>query len=166
MADAGGSPVAPGRGRNARRSRPVEAALGRGLPAAGRCTGDAERLAIWLGPGWWLLDWPPDRSDALEGDLVRELRGTGRTTSAVEVSAGFVGLELAGPSADQVLAHGCAIDLHPRSFGPGSAARTMVAKAQVVLAQLDERPAYRIWVRTSFARYLVEWLLDAGMEYR
>lgn len=51
--------------------------------------------------------------------------------SAVDVSAGFAVLELTGPMAPAVLAHGCAIDLHPRVLGPGRAARTMLAKAQV-----------------------------------
>lgn len=41
----------------------------------------------------------------------------------------------------------------------------MVAKTQVVLAQTDDAPTYRLWVRTSFARYLAAWLLDAAGEY-
>lgn len=65
-----------------------------------------------------------------------------------------------------MLAHGCSIDLHPRSFGPGSSARTFVAKAQVVLSLTDDGPTYRIWVRTSFSGYLTEWLIDAAVEYR
>lgn len=85
--------------------------------------------------------------------------------SAAELSAGYCVFELAGPSARDVLAHGCSLDLHPRVFGPGCAARTMVAKTQVVLAQTDDAPTYRLWVRTSFARYLAAWLLDAAGEY-
>ncbi len=173
----------------------VESALGLRLPAAGRLSSDGERLAVWLGPGWWLLDWPdeldrrgvdpggvdpggvdpggvdPGKAEqALDPPLVRRLRAAGGRLSAVEVSAGFAVLEVTGPHAPAVLAHGCSIDLHPRVFGPGRAARTMLAKAQVVLAHTDdaargEAPTYRIWVRSSFARYLVAWLLDAATEY-
>lgn len=151
----------------------VESALGLDLPSAGRTSHGGNRLAVWLGPGWWLLDAPQadgPAPGALEASLVHRLRGLGGWVSAVEVSAGFAVLELAGPRAPDVLAHGCSIDLHSRVFGPGRAARTMLAKAQVVLAQTDgdatgRAPAYRIWVRTSFARYLTEWLLDAATEY-
>ncbi|MQA76692.1 MAG: sarcosine oxidase subunit gamma, partial [Solirubrobacterales bacterium] len=47
----------------------------------------------------------------------------------------------------------------------GSCTQTMLAKAQVVLQQLDDRPAYRVHVRASFAEYLARWLLDAAVEY-
>ncbi|MBA2390827.1 MAG: sarcosine oxidase subunit gamma [Geodermatophilaceae bacterium] len=151
----------------------VESALGLELPSAGLASSDGDRLAVWLGPGWWLLDEPESGAaaaggmEAFEAPIVQLLRAAGGPTSAVDVSAGFAVLELAGPRAAAVLAHGCSIDLHPRVFGPVRAARTMVAKAQVVLAQTGGVvPTYRIWVRSSFARYLAEWLLDAMTEYR
>ncbi|MGI8692357.1 MAG: sarcosine oxidase subunit gamma [Geodermatophilaceae bacterium] len=143
----------------------VESVLGLLLPAVGGVSGVGELLAVWLGPGWWLLDAPDTGEAAFEPDLVHRLRDVGRRSSAVDVSAGFAVLELAGPSASAVLAHGCSIDLHPQAFGPGRSARTMLAKAQVVLAQTDDVPTYRIWVRSSFARYLVAWLVDAATEY-
>lgn len=158
----------------------AEAALELVLPTAGRVAGDGQRWAVWLGPGWWLLDWPdeldrrgvdpggvdPGKAEqALDPPLVRRLRAAGGRLSAVEVSAGFAVLEVTGPHAPAVLGHGCSIDLHPRVFGPGSSARTMLAKAQVILAQTDDAPTYRMWVRASFARYLVAWLLDAATEY-
>ncbi|SNS70102.1 sarcosine oxidase subunit gamma [Asanoa hainanensis] len=84
--------------------------------------------------------------------------------SAVDVSASRTVLELSGPQARDVLAHGCALDLHPRVFGPGSCARTNLAKAQVILHQTA--PAtYRVFVGASFADYLARWLLDAAVEY-
>lgn len=144
----------------------VEGALGLSLPGPGRTSRAGGRLAVWLGPGWWLLDDRADESGGLEAGLVHTLRASGPRTSAVDVSAGFVVLELEGSHAATVLAHGCSIDLHPRSFAPGSSARTMLAKAQVVLALTDDGPTYRIWVRTSFSRYLAEWLADAVVEYR
>jgi sarcosine oxidase subunit gamma len=145
----------------------AEAVLGLALPTGGRAGMHGDRLAVWLGPGWWLLDWPDevDRDAELDPPLVHRLRAAGGRLSAVEVSAGFAVLELTGPHASAVLAHGCSIDLYPRAFGVGSAARTMLAKAQVVLTQTDDAPTYRLWVRSSFARYLVAWLLDAATEY-
>jgi sarcosine oxidase subunit gamma len=78
-------------------------------------------------------------------------------------------LELSGPFARDVLAHGCAIDLHPRVFGPGSCVQTNLAKAQVMLHQTATGPGraatYRVFVRASYADYLARWLLDAAVEY-
>jgi sarcosine oxidase subunit gamma len=70
------------------------------------------------------------------------------------------------------------IDLHPRAFGPGSAAATTLARTRVLLWQTvgeGERPgeisepgapAYRLLVRGSFAGYLADWLIDAAAEFR
>lgn len=165
--------ITPGRKTWDADIRSAESALGLGLPLAGRNCGEREQLAVWLGPGWWLLDAPEPEGPCprrLEAELVQRLREVGRWVSAVEVSAGYVVLELTGPCATSVLAHGCSIDLHPRVFGPGRSARTTLAKAEIVLAQFEgattsNGPAYRIWVRSSFSRYLAAWLVDAAKEY-
>jgi sarcosine oxidase subunit gamma len=65
-----------------------------------------------------------------------------------------------------VLAKGCSLDLHPRILGPGSAAQTTLGHAAVVLIPLsDNGTDYRVIVRSSFAGYLAEWLLDAAEEF-
>lgn len=151
----------------------LERALGFELPGPCRSGRADAWMAVWLAPGWWLLDGPEseppapdvDAEQAVEAAIVSRLRAVGSNVSAVDVSAQRTTLELAGPRAASVLAHGCSLDLHPRVFGPGQAAQTMLAKAQVMLVQLDATPTYRIWVRASFARYLREWLLDACTEY-
>jgi sarcosine oxidase, subunit gamma len=125
----------------------------RAWPEAGRATGDGPRYMLWLGPAWHLLVDDAPMSDV---DL---------PAGAVDVSAQRTVLELAGPLATAVLAHGCALDLHPRAFGPGSCTQTMLAKAQVVLHQTGPEPTYRLLVRASFTDYLVRWLLDAMTEY-
>ena len=42
-------------------------------------------------------------------------------------------------------------------------AQTLVAKAPVLLSQVDEAPTYRLFVRPSLVSYVVSWLAD-GME--
>jgi sarcosine oxidase subunit gamma len=121
-------------------------------PTAGRAIGTGPRYALWCGPGWYLVVDDPG------ADLpIAEV-------SAVDVSASRTVLELTGPFARDVLAHGCAIDLHPRVFGPGSCARTNLAKAQVLLHQ-TATTTYRVLVGASYADYLARWLLDAAVEY-
>ena len=86
--------------------------------------------------------------------------------AAVDVSAQRTTLRLRGEHARDVLAKGCSLDLHPTVFGPGAAAQTMLGQAAVVLIPLsDNGTDYRILVRSSFAGYLADWLIDAAEEF-
>jgi sarcosine oxidase, subunit gamma len=128
------------------------------LAGSASVAGDGPRYLLWLGPDWYLLVDDPEPESDREPDRESGLE------SGVDVSAQRTVLELSGPHAAAVLAHGCSLDLHPRSFVPGSCAQTMLAKAQVVLHQTGPL-SYRILVRASYADYLVRWLLDAMVEY-
>ena len=86
--------------------------------------------------------------------------------SAADVSAQRITLRLQGARVRDVLAKGCAIDLHPRVFGEGRSAQTTLGQAGVVLLALgDAGDDYLVFVRSSFAGYLADWLLDAALEY-
>ena len=104
--------------------------------------------AIWLGPDEWLVLGGREQDYA---DM----------PAAVDVSANRVCFELSGEGAEDVLARGCALDLHPSVFPPGRCAQTLVARAQVILYR-TEADAFRLLVRPSFADYLRAWLRDAG----
>ncbi|MEV5324931.1 2Fe-2S iron-sulfur cluster-binding protein [Nonomuraea sp. NPDC052634] len=98
-----------------------------------------------LGPSWWLV----------VGDAARDATPGPRW---VDVSGQRTILELSGPGTEDVLITGCPLDLHPSAFA--GHAQTLLGKAPVVL----ERRApdmYWIYVRSSFTRYMAEWLLDA-----
>ncbi|MBD0841191.1 sarcosine oxidase subunit gamma [Streptomyces sp. TRM68416] len=123
-----------------------------------------ELTALWLGPDEWLLIGPPGS----ERDLERRIReaAEGEPVSVTDVSAQRTTLLVTGPRARDLLAHGCALDLHPRVFGPGRCAQTTLGRTQVVLVARDEpRAGFWVLVRSSFAGYLAEWLLDAATEY-
>ncbi|MGW2832537.1 sarcosine oxidase subunit gamma [Streptomyces sp. NPDC001286] len=123
-----------------------------------------ELTALWLGPDEWLLVGPPGTQHDLEG-RIREAAGE-EPVSVTDVSAQRTTLLVAGPRARHLLAHGCALDLHPRVFGPGRCAQTALGRTQVVLVARDEaRAGFWVLVRSSFAGYLTDWLLDAAMEY-
>lgn len=141
--------------------------VGTPLPGrVGEVTVTGSRHVLCLGPEWWLVTDEPEREPRLECALAGELRAAGgQAVSAVDVSAQRTTIDVAGPYARDVLAHGCSLDLHPRTFGPAGCASTQLAKAQVVLQQLDDAPTFRVFVRASFAEYLGRWLLDAATEY-
>jgi sarcosine oxidase, subunit gamma len=123
---------------------------------------------VWLGPDEWLVTQPasgPRTGLDLETSLREVLAPHGGT--AVEVSAQRVVLRLSGPHARAVLAKGCSIDVHPRSFGPNAAAQTTLGQAGVVLLSLGSTgDEFAVLVRSSFARYLADWLVDATQEFR
>jgi sarcosine oxidase subunit gamma len=128
--------------------------LGVPVPAPNRVATAGERAILWLGPDEYLVVAP-------DGDPVAELTAE----SVVDVSANRTTIELSGPHARDVLEQGMSIDLHARVFGPGQCAQTLLARAQVILRQVDAEPTYHVLVRGSFAPYLADWLVDAAKEF-
>jgi sarcosine oxidase, subunit gamma len=127
--------------------------------------GGPDAAVVWLGPDEWLVVGPPDGAATLERQL-RDALATGApdaSVALVDVSANRTTLELAHADARAILAGGCPIDLHPRAFGPGRCAQTLVARAGVILWQTADEPVatFRLLVRPSFAAYLAAWLTDA-----
>ena len=137
----------------------AEAAFALALPLAPNASSAANgRTALWLGPDQWLIVAPvgaaPVGAPELAGDA-----------SIVDVSDLRAVFELAGPHARDVLAKGCAVDLHPRVFQPGDCALSALARIRVALHQPAADNAYRIYVERSYAPYLWDWLIDAMREY-
>ena len=123
-----------------------------------------DTVVIWLGPDEWLVTGSsltgPEREARLR-DVVSSYGG-----AAVDVSGQRTTLRLSGSRSHDVLGKGCALDLHPSVFGGGAAAQTTLGQTGVILLAVDGSGAeHRILVRSSFARYLADWLLDAAEEY-
>jgi sarcosine oxidase, subunit gamma len=118
---------------------------------------------IWLGPDEWLVTSPFRTPRELEAGLREVVAGRG---AVVDVSGQRTTLWLTGEHVRDVLAGGCSVDLHPRVFRRGAAVQTLLGLASVVLLALDDTAtSYHVLVRSSFAPYLVSWLLDAATEY-
>ena len=78
--------------------------------------------------------------------------------SVVDVSENRAVIELRGADRLARLASGCPLDLDPRGgWLPGVCAQTLFARTHVLLQELDG--ATRIFVRPSFAGYVVDRLL-------
>lgn len=124
--------------------------------------GRAMRI-LWLGPDEWLLVGEA----GAEGPILARLNAAlaGICASAVDVSANRAVLTVSGGASRSLLMKGCSLDLHPRAFSPLRCAQTNFARTTVILEQSDEVPAWRLFVRSSFASYLTNWLIDAAREY-
>ena len=138
----------------------LESALGFALPVVPNAVGSLDdRRALWLGPDEWLVVGPDGQQEAIERALHNALNG--RFGSIVDVSANRTLLEIRGPKARELLAHGIPIDLEARSFGPGRCSQTLLAKAQVIIERRSDDPAFHLYIRSTFASYAADWLLDA-----
>ncbi|MFF4116693.1 sarcosine oxidase subunit gamma [Streptomyces sp. NPDC001714] len=125
-----------------------------------------EVTAVWLGPDEWLVVGRPGTERDLESRIRTAAGEEPGAVAVTDVSAQRTTLLVGGPRARDLLAHGCSLDLHPRAFGPGRCAQTTLARTQVVLVARDEtRAGFWVLVRSSFAGYLADWLLDAAVEY-
>lgn len=143
----------------------VSAILGLQLPNTPSTYVSTDTLAaIWMAPDEWLITSGTVSAVALETQLRSAVGEYGG--AAIDVSAQRTTIRLRGANARDVLAKGCSLDLHPTVFRKGTAAQTMLELAGVVLIALDDAGAdYRILVRSTFARYLADWLIDAAEEF-
>ncbi len=87
--------------------------------------------------------------------------------AAVDVSAQYPTISLAGAESRDLLAGGCAIDLSPEVAPTGTTVHAPLAQANVVITVLDaDTGSFELIVRASFADYLATWLTSAAREYQ
>ncbi len=153
-----------------------ETAFGFALPIAANDTaGDADTIALWLGPDeWWLVEPGPEPEAGPK--LAENLRAalTEHFAAVTEVGESRTCIRVSGPRTRALLQKGCPLDLHPRAFATGACAQSILAKAGVTLHLFTDEseeqagaggPVFDIYVLRSFAEYLWVWLEDAGAEY-
>ena len=142
----------------------VEKTLGVNLPLKPNTGSVANTVSVlWLAPDEWLLITPSDQETQLVqtlGDSLGQI-----PTSVTDITGSQTLLKLSGQSALKLIAKGCSLDLHPRVFGSGQCAQTVLGKAPIVVWKPDETSSYNIIVRRTYADYLAHWLKDAGYEY-
>jgi sarcosine oxidase subunit gamma len=138
------------------------------LPSEPCTTAARDRIgALWLGPDQWLVTCPGSEVARWHGALREALAEV--HAAVTDLTDGRVAFRLAGPSARDVLAKGCPLDLHPRAFPPGRCAQSLLAKASVLIHLVEDDaepgPTFDVYVARSFAEYLWMWLEDAGRAY-
>ncbi|KQT45243.1 sarcosine oxidase subunit gamma [Aureimonas sp. Leaf454] len=139
----------------------VESALGFALPRRPKMvTGEGAVSALWLGPDDWLLVDESEGRDPLAArpPLAERFDGVTAPFSLVDVTHRSVAISLDGPAAEAVISAGCAQDIRLPSFPVGSATRTILTKADIVLWRRAEH-RFEIACWRSFADYV--WTLLA-----
>jgi sarcosine oxidase, subunit gamma len=141
---------------------PAGHVLGYALPTTPNTTAtNGSSTTCWCGPDEWLIVL----ADGDQAQLIQRFGQSlaGHAHAATDVTDARAVLRLVGACARFVLGKGCPIDLHPRAFGPGKAAQTLIGRSQALILPIDE--GYDVFVPRSFAGYLWTWLLDAGAEF-
>ena len=119
-------------------------------------SGPEAAVLAWAGPEEWFVIGQEEGTSGLGVALrqaIPEADG-----AVVDVSSGFTLLSLTGGRARDLIAAGCAIDVHPRAFGPGRCAQTLYARVGVCFLQRDETPRFEMMVRRSYAGWLWHWM--------
>lgn len=156
------------RGRSDEIGPAFEKIFGFALPLEPNSVGGKGRTsAFWLGPDEWWIVSQSDNSRVAD-KLLKGL--SGHVAAVTEIGESRTCIRVAGPRARDLIAKGCPLDLHPRVFGPGACAQSLLAKAGVMLHMVSgDRarggPSYDLYVVRSFADYLWRWLEDAAQEY-
>jgi sarcosine oxidase subunit gamma len=127
------------------------------------CAGAAERSAARLGPNEWLLIGPEGDAEIIPGQIEAALAGHFHTL--VDIGHRNVAIEVSGRHAVEVLNSGCPLDLATAAFPAGTATRTLMGKAEIVLMRLDDGPTYRVECWRSFAQYVLGFLNEAAREF-
>ena len=131
----------------------VDDAFGVTLPTEPCRARAADGLAaLWLGPDEWLLLAPI----AKHAECARALRQAtaSRPASLVDIGHRNCAVIVDGAGAVRLLNAGCPLDLDPVAFPVGMCARTLFAKAEIVLWRTAAN-TFRAELWRSFAPYFV-----------
>jgi sarcosine oxidase subunit gamma len=138
------------------------AGLAIGLPI-NRCDAAGGRISARLGPDEWLIAAPEQDGIRLAESITAELAGA--FFALVDISHRNAGFRVDGTHAAAIVNGGCPLDLDDAAFPSGSATRTLLGKAEIVLIRSGPRRAYRIECGRSFAPYVHGLLREVAREF-
>ena len=134
-------------------------ALGVALPLEANTNRNRDTVTLyWLGPDEWLCHCPLDGKGKLQSALIAGFAGV--HSAVVDVSDYYTVLNLEGDRSHEVLARGCPLDLHPKSFPAGSSTQTRFGQASILLHKTGDAE-FLIQVRWSFTEYAWDYIASA-----
>jgi sarcosine oxidase, subunit gamma len=135
------------------------------LPIAPNTTARSDALtAFWLGPRSWLL--MAQKPDSPLTDYIDKRDELNRAGGALfDVSASRVVYRITGEHAASVLASGCPLDLHPRTFRVGDCAQSIFGRVNALLYKSDDAPTFIIMVARSFGQAVSQALRQTAAQH-
>ena len=131
-------------------------------PTANKFTTAGERHVVWLSPDEFMVICEAGKDEELASAIHASFGN--RHAAVTNITDALTAFHLKGVAVRQVLAKGCALDLHQNSFASGDAAQTLLSQAAVTIMALAN-DGFIVICRTSFASYLHDWIVDAALEY-
>ncbi len=135
-------------------------AFGLEWPTRPNTVGEGRVRVAWLAPGEWALF---DAAEVLAAPVAAALGE--RLHHLSDVSAGRRLWRVEGERARELLAKGCGLDIHPRSFPPGSCAQTVLAQVAILLIAPGGDGAFSIIADATLAAHLRLWFAEAVQEF-
>lgn len=129
-------------------------------PAPLQCTTGAQVQLLWNGPDRYLAVSQTQAPEVLISSLDEALGEL--PASCVDLSHALCVLRVQGAAAQELIAKGCALDLH--LMRAQSCAPTAISRFDVLLHCLSDE-TFELYVARSFAQSFAHWLLRAGAEF-
>lgn len=128
-----------------------------------RGTSKGDRTAMRLGPNEWTLLGPEKDAETIEREICSALAAP--FFSLTDIGHRDVAVAISGKHAVEVINGGCPLDLDDAAFPPGSATRTLLGKAEIVLLRVNDEANYRVETARSFAEYVQSLLKELAREF-
>jgi sarcosine oxidase, subunit gamma len=125
-----------------------------------RCQIAGGRQCLRLGPDEWLLCGEEKDAVEIARDAEAALRGS--THALVDLSHAFVALAVSGAGAAGAINSGCPLALTVAAFPPWSATRTLLGKAEIILARWGDG-SFEVLCQRSLAAYVRAFLGQAAL---
>ena len=134
------------------------------LPTSPNTTANNDKItAIWLSPKEWLITVNPSIDTAEVESLQNHISDI--HALALDVSDRWTTINVSGKKAKEVLSKGTTIDLDSSVFGSGACAQTTLWTVNVIIYQIDEKPTFDIFVDSTMAKFIWQWLNHSSKEY-
>lgn len=117
--------------------------------------------ALGVAPGEWIVV-----GGEIDSDVFAQAAAGAVVAHLAEVGEGRIVYAVAGPRARDLIAKGCPIDLHPRAFGEGRCAQSVLAQVLVAIDRPTAASAFHIYADASYVQHLDRWFADALVEFR
>ncbi len=134
------------------------------LPTLPNTTTTNEKItALWLSQKEWLIVVNPSTNNEEVESLQKEISNT--HSLAIDVSDRWTTINISGNKVIDVLSKGTFVDLDNSVFGAGECVQTTLWTTNVIIYKIDSKPSFDLFVDSTMAAFLWQWLEHSSKEY-
>ena len=134
------------------------------LPTLPNTTTTNDKItALWLSQKEWLIVVNPSINNEEVESLQNEISNT--HSLAIDVSDRWTTINISGNKVIDVLSKGTFVDLDNSVFGVGACAQTTLWTVNVIIYKIDSKPSFDLFVDSTMATFLWQWLEHSSKEY-